>query len=129
MNGLRTTLRVAFDTGRSAPSNVVTGSFPSPFRLTVRRQCRTCRDWVSIDLCNGAEAPREGWYRCSACHATPEATEGRVLALVAPQQPLTERPTEVGHPQTVSRSTSAITDWRHRSADVRPQQPLGDEAA
>lgn len=63
-------------------------AFPSPFRLTVRRQRRKCLDWVSIDLCNGAEAPREGYFLCSDCGRTPEATSERVLALVLPQQPL-----------------------------------------
>ena len=82
----------ASDTGRSAPSNVVTGNFPSPFRLTVRRQCRKCTDWVSIDLCNGAEAPREGFFTCSECRESPEATPERVLALVLPQQELAPQP-------------------------------------
>jgi len=63
-------------------------AFPNPFRLTVRRQCRKCSEWVSIDLCNGAEAPREAVYLCCNCHEATEATSERVLALVNPQQEL-----------------------------------------
>ena len=75
-------------TGRSAPSNVLHPTFSNPFRISVRRQCRTCRDWITVDLLNGATAPPEGAFWCAECHPTVEASAERVLALVAPQQPL-----------------------------------------
>lgn len=53
-------------------------TFESPFAIHVHRRCRVCRQNVEVILLGGASEPREGFYTCAECLATPPATSAAI---------------------------------------------------